>query len=131
MQRGNVRPALHCEALVEQRAESSRPFTGEGRQVEGVGERLGVAQDRPYILVPGQDVEAALRHPKDRIVLAQAPVVGKRVLLDGGIQQKLVVVTGHGSPFAWPSLIVPRRYPVLVVRIKKLGSPPVAAATRG
>src|SRR5271165_4903432 len=131
MQRRDVRPALLRKALVEQRAESSRPLAGEVRQVECVGERLGVAQDRPQILVAGQDVEAALRHPKYRIVLAQVPVVGKRVLLDGGIQQKLVVVTGHSSPPAWTSLIVPRRCPVLVVGIKKLGLRRVAAGTRG
>src|SRR5580700_229287 len=101
MQRGNVGPALFREAVVEQRAEPPGPFTGELLQVERVGVRLGVAQDRPQILVPGQDVEAGLRHPGHRLVFAQPPVVGKRVLLYGRIQQGLAVDIGHSGPLAW------------------------------
>jgi hypothetical protein len=100
MQRRNVGPALLRQALVEQRAEPPRPFPGEFLQVERVGERLGVAQDRPQILVPGQNVETCLRHPEHRRMLAQALIVGKRVLLHGGIQQEVAIETGHSSPLA-------------------------------
>ena len=100
MQCRNVRPALLREALVEQRAEPPRPFTGEVRQVERVGVRLSVAQDRPQVLVPGQDVEAGPRHPEHWLVFAQALVIGKRVPLHAGIQQEVAVETGHSSPLA-------------------------------